>query len=168
MNKEKQIFVVVALLGILVGWLTTFIPKEHLKGHYLANTASVVNPPEKIIYNQASVNIEFKKNNSYELLYVSTKEAGFTSSGTYVVTQHDISLDETQHEQIIPDRELSFYEKVMISEGAVLSSDAMTYIPLNDKELLLVTQRGMIHFCKKVACADLPAYSISEPDVNIN
>ncbi|MCG9542190.1 hypothetical protein L1D37_00170 [Vibrio sp. Isolate33] len=168
MNKEKQIFVVVALLGILVGWLTTFIPKEHLKGHYLANTASVVNPPEKIIYNQASVNIEFKKNNSYELLYVSTKEAGFTSSGTYVVTQHDISLDETQHEQIIPDRDLSFYEKVMISEGAVLSSDAMTYIPLNDKELLLVTQRGMIHFCKKVACADLPAYSISEPDVNIN
>ncbi|UPR58441.1 hypothetical protein ITG10_21785 [Vibrio sp. ED004] len=168
MNKEKKIFVVVALLGILVGWLTTFIPKEHLKGHYLANTASVVNPPEKIIYNQASVNIEFKKNNSYELLYVSTKEAGFTSSGTYVVTQHDISLDETQHEQIIPDRELSFYEKVMISEGAVLSSDAMTYIPLNDKELLLVTQRGMIHFCKKVACADLPAYSISEPDVNIN
>ena len=168
MNKEKQIFVIVALLGILVGWLTTFIPKEHLKGHYLANTASVVNPPEKIIYNQASVNIEFKKNNSYELLYVSTKEAGFTSSGTYVVTQHDISLDETQHEQIIPDRDLSFYEKVMISEGAVLSSDAMTYIPLNDKELLLVTQRGMIHFCKKVACADLPAYSISEPDVNIN
>ncbi|MCG9606048.1 MULTISPECIES: hypothetical protein [Vibrio] len=168
MNKEKQIFVVVALLGILVGWLTTFIPKEHLKGHYLANTASVVNPPEKIIYNQASVNIEFKKNNSYELLYVSTKEAGFTSSGTYVVTQHDISLDETQHEQIIPDRDLSFYEKVMISEGAVLSSDAMTYIPLNDKELLLVTQRGMIHFCKKVACADLPAYSISDPDVNIN
>ncbi|MFI3276138.1 hypothetical protein [Vibrio sp.] len=168
MNKEKQIFIVVALLGILVGWLTTFIPKEHLKGHYLANTASVVNPPEKIIYNQASVNIEFKKNNSYELLYVSTKEAGFTSSGTYVVTQHDISLDETQHEQIIPDRDLSFYEKVMISEGAVLSSDAMTYIPLNDKELLLVTQRGMIHFCKKVACADLPAYSISEPDVNIN
>lgn len=168
MNKEKQIFVVVALLGILVGWLTTFIPKEHLKGHYLANTASVVNPPEKIIYNQASVNIEFKKNNSYELLYVSTKEAGFTSSGTYVVTQHDISLDETQHEQIIPDRDLSFYEKVMISEGAVLSSDAMTYIPLNDKELLLVTQRGMIHFCKKVVCADLPAYSISEPDVNIN
>nr|WP_275665432.1 hypothetical protein [Vibrio sp. Isolate33] len=155
-------------MGILVGWLTTFIPKEHLKGHYLANTASVVNPPEKIIYNQASVNIEFKKNNSYELLYVSTKEAGFTSSGTYVVTQHDISLDETQHEQIIPDRDLSFYEKVMISEGAVLSSDAMTYIPLNDKELLLVTQRGMIHFCKKVACADLPAYSISEPDVNIN
>ncbi|WP_261886033.1 hypothetical protein [Vibrio pomeroyi] len=168
MNKKKQIFVVVALLGILVGWLTTFIPKEHLKGHYLANTASVVNPPEKIIYNQASVNIEFKKNNSYELLYVSTKEAGFTSSGTYVVTQHDISLDETQHEQIIPDRDLTFYEKVMISEGAVLSSDAMTYIPLNDKELLLVTQRGMIHFCKKVACADLPAYSISEPDVNIN
>lgn len=168
MNKEKQIFIIVALLGILVGWLTTFIPKEHLKGHYLANTASVVNPPEKIIYNQASVNIEFKKNNSYELLYVSTKEAGFTSSGTYVVTQHDISLDETQHEQIIPDRDLSFYEKVMISEGAVLSSDAMTYIPLNDKELLLVTQRGMIHFCKKVACADLPAYSISEPDVNIN
>ncbi|WP_373953679.1 hypothetical protein [Vibrio pomeroyi] len=168
MNKEKQIFIVVALLGILVGWLTTFIPKEYLKGHYLANTASVVNPPEKIIYNQASVNIEFKKNNSYELLYVSTKEAGFTSSGTYVVTQHDISLDETQHEQIIPDRDLSFYEKVMISEGAVLSSDAMTYIPLNDKELLLVTQRGMIHFCKKVACADLPAYSISEPDVNIN
>ena len=168
MNKEKQIFVIVALLGILVGWLTTFIPKEHLKGHYLANTASVVNPPEKIIYNQASVNIEFKKNNSYELLYVSTKEAGFTSSGTYVVTQHDISLDETQHEQIIPDRDLSFYEKVMISEGAVLSSDAMTYIPLNDKELLLVTQRGMIHFCKKVACADLRAYSISEPDVNIN
>ena len=168
MNKEKQIFVVVALLGVLVGWLTTFIPKEHLKGHYLANTASVVNPPEKIIYNQASVNIEFKKNNSYELLYVSTKEAGFTSSGTYVVTQHDISLDETQHEQIIPDRDLSFYEKVMISEGAVLSSDAMTYIPLNDKELLLVTQRGMIHFCKKVACADLPAYSISDPDVNIN
>ncbi|CAK1939264.1 hypothetical protein [Vibrio crassostreae] len=168
MNKEKQIFIVVALLGILVGWLTTFIPKEHLKGHYLANTASVVNPPEKIIYNQASVNIEFKKNNSYELLYVSTKEAGFTSSGTYVVTQHDISLDETQHEQIIPDRDLSFYEKVMISEGAVLSSDAMTYIPLNDKELLLVTQRGMIHFCKKVACADLPAYSISEPDININ
>nr|WP_218113471.1 MULTISPECIES: hypothetical protein [Vibrio] len=155
-------------MGILVGWLTTFIPKEHLKGHYLANTASVVNPPEKIIYNQASVNIEFKKNNSYELLYVSTKEAGFTSSGTYVVTQHDISLDETQHEQIIPDRDLSFYEKVMISEGAVLSSDAMTYIPLNDKELLLVTQRGMIHFCKKVACADLPAYSISDPDVNIN
>nr|WP_246847596.1 hypothetical protein [Vibrio crassostreae] len=155
-------------MGILVGWLTTFIPKEHLKGHYLANTASVVNPPEKIIYNQASVNIEFKKNNSYELLYVSTKEAGFTSSGTYVVTQHDISLDETQHEQIIPDRDLSFYEKVMISEGAVLSSDAMTYIPLNDKELLLVTQRGMIHFCKKVACADLPAYSISEPDININ
>ncbi|WP_215404043.1 hypothetical protein [Vibrio gigantis] len=168
MNKEKQIFVIVALLGILVGWLTTFIPQEHLKGHYLANTASVVNPPEKIIYNQASVNIEFKKNNSYELLYVSTKETGFTSSGTYVVTQHDISLDETQHEQIIPDRDLSFYEKVMISEGAVLSSDAMTYIPLNDKELLLVTQRGMIHFCKKVACADLPAYSISDPDVNIN
>ena len=168
MNKKKQIFVVVALLGILVGWLTTFIPKEHLKGHYLANTASVVNPPEKIIYNQASVNIEFKKNNSYELLYVSTKEAGFTSSGTYVVTQHDISLDETQHEQIIPDRDLSFYEKVMISEGAVLSSDAMTYIPLNDKELLLVTQRGMIHFCKKVTCADLPAYSISDLDVNIN
>nr|WP_246852544.1 hypothetical protein [Vibrio crassostreae] len=155
-------------MGILVGWLTTFIPKEHLKGHYLANTASVVNPPEKIIFNQASVNIEFKKNNSYELLYVSTKEAGFTSSGTYVVTQHDISLDETQHEQIIPDRDLTFYEKVMISEGAVLSSDAMTYIPLNDKELLLVTQRGMIHFCKKVACADLPEYSISDPDVNIN
>ncbi|MFS1442104.1 MULTISPECIES: hypothetical protein [unclassified Vibrio] len=168
MNKEKQIFVAVALLGVLVGWLTTFIPKEHLKGHYLANTASVVNPPEKIIYNQASVNIEFKKNNSYELLYVSTKEAGFTSSGTYVVTQHDISLDETQHEQIIPDRELAFYEKVMISEGSVLSSDAMTYITLNDRELLLVTQRGMIHFCKKVACADLPAYSNSEPEVNIN
>ncbi|ROR27617.1 hypothetical protein EDB67_10187 [Vibrio crassostreae] len=168
MNKEKQIFVAVALLGILVGWLTTFIPKEHLKGHYLANTASVVNPPEKIIYNQASVNIEFKKNNSYELLYVSTKEAGFTSSGTYVVTQHDISLDEIQHEQIIPDRELTFYEKVMISEGSVLSSDAMTYIPLNDRELLLVTQRGMIHFCKKVACAYLPAYSNSEPEVNIN
>ena len=168
MNKEKQIFVVVALLGILVGWLTTFIPQTHLKGHYLANTASVVNPPERIIYNQASVNIEFKKNNSYELLYVSTKEAGFTSSGTYVVTQHDISLDETQHEQIIPNRELTFYEKVMISEGAVLSSDAMTYIPLNDEELLLVTQRGMIHFCKKVICGELPTYSNAEPELNIN
>ncbi|CAH6785535.1 conserved hypothetical protein [Vibrio chagasii] len=168
MNKVKQIFLIVGLLGLLVGWLTTLIPQAYLKGHYLANTASIVNPPDKIIYNQASVNIEFKKNNSYELLYVSTKEAGFTSSGTYAVSQHDISLDETQHEQIIPNRDLTFYEKVMISEGAVLSSDAMTYIPLNDEELLLVTQRGLIHFCKKVICAELPAYSNSEPELDIN
>lgn len=168
MNKEKQVFLIVGLLGLLVGWLTTLIPQTHLKGHYLANTASIVNPPNKIIYNQASVNIEFKKNNSYELLYVSTKEAGFTSSGTYAVSQHDISLDETQHEQIIPNRDLTFYEKVMISEGAVLSSDAMTYIPLNDEELLLVTQRGLIHFCKKVICAELAAYSNSEPELDIN
>ncbi|MFA0039699.1 hypothetical protein [Vibrio sp. 10N.261.52.A1] len=168
MNKAKQIFLIVGLLGLLVGWLTTLIPQAHLKGHYLANTASIVNPPDKIIYNQASVNIEFKKNNAYELLYVSTKEAGFTSSGTYAVSQHDISLDETQHEQIIPNRDLTFYEKVMISEGAVLSSDAMTYIPLNDEELLLVTQRGLIHFCKKVICAELPAYSNSEPELDIN
>ncbi|CAH6938922.1 conserved hypothetical protein [Vibrio chagasii] len=168
MNKAKKIFLIVGLLGLLVGWLTTLIPQAHLKGHYLANTASIVNPPDKIIYNQASVNIEFKKNNSYELLYVSTKEAGFTSSGTYAVSQHDISLDETQHEQIIPNRDLTFYEKVMISEGAVLSSDAMTYIPLNDEELLLVTQRGLIHFCKKVICAELPAYSNSEPELDIN
>lgn len=168
MNKEQKIFVIVALLGLLVGWLTTSIPQAHLKGHYLANTASVVNPPDKIIYNQAAVNIEFKKNNSYELLYVSTKEAGFTSSGTYTVTQHDISLDETQHEQIVPNRDLTFYEKVMISEGAVLSSDAMTYIPLNNEELLLVTQRGLIHFCKKMVCSELPAYSNSDPELNIN
>ncbi|MEZ9154737.1 hypothetical protein FCV73_04005 [Vibrio sp. F13] len=168
MNKEKQIFVAIAIIGIMAGWMTTFIPQSYLKGHYLSNTASVVNPQEKVIYNQAAVNIEFKKNNSYELLYVSTKEAGFASSGTYVVTQHDISLDETQHEQIIPNRELTFYEKGMISEGAVLSSDTMAYIPLNNDELLLVTQRGMIHFCKKVICADLATYSNADPELNIN
>ncbi|WP_372136577.1 MULTISPECIES: hypothetical protein [unclassified Vibrio] len=56
----------------------------------------------------------------------------------------------------------------MISEGVELSSDAMAYIPLNNDELLLVTQRGMIHFCKKVICSDLPAYSNADPELNIN
>ncbi|MCC4820466.1 hypothetical protein LMH81_28530, partial [Vibrio lentus] len=97
----------------------------------------VINPPKNMIHNQSSINIEFKKNNSYDLLYVSTKQVGFTSSGSYSVTQHDISLDENQHQQIIPNRELSFYEKVMISEGSTLSSDAMPYIPLNREEFLL-------------------------------
>ncbi len=165
-NTNTVIFVVA--LGLLVGWLSTFIPKSHLEGHYLANTASVINPPKDLIHNQSSINIEFKKNNSYDLLYVSTKQVGFTSSGSYSVTQHDISLDENQHQQIIPNRELSFYEKVMISEGSTLSSDAMPYIPLNREEFLLVTRYGMIHFCKKVACSELLTYSNDMPEVDIN
>jgi len=167
-NNKTNTAIFVVLLGVLVGWVSTFIPKSHLEGHYLANTASIINPSNNMIHNQSAINIEFKKNDSYDLLYVSTKQVGFTSSGSYSVTQHDISLDETQHEQIIPNRELTFYEKVMISEGAVLSSDAMAYIPLNNDELLLVTQRGMIHFCKKVICADLPTYSNADPELNIN
>ncbi|MCC4818064.1 hypothetical protein BCU90_04510 [Vibrio lentus] len=168
MNKEIRTLIGVTLIGVLVGWLTTIFPKVHLQGHYLANAASVITPTNKVIYNQSSINIEFKKNNSYDLLYVSTKQAGFTSSGSYTATQHNISLDESAHEQILPNRELEFYEKVMISEGSVLSSDAMPYIPLNDDELLLVTQNGMIHFCKKMACPDLPTYSNTEPELNIN
>jgi len=145
--------------GIVLGCVLALLPKQYLSGHYLANPATIITPPNSVIYNQASINIEFKMNDSYDLLYVSKKEVGFTSSGTYKVTGRDISLDESNHEQILPNRELSFYEKVMVSEGAVLSSDSMEYLPLNKNEFLLVTQNGMIHFCKKVACADLPNYA---------
>ncbi|OBT31022.1 hypothetical protein [Vibrio splendidus] len=168
MNNKTNKAIFVVLLGVLAGWLSTFIPKSHLEGHYLANTASIINPSNNMIHNQSSINIEFKKNDSYDLLYVSTKQVGFTSSGSYSVTQHDISLDENQHQQIIPNRELSFYEKVMISEGSTLSSDAMPYIPLNREEFLLVTRYGMIHFCKKVVCSELSTYSNDIPDVDMN
>lgn len=155
MNKYLTVSI---LSGIILGCLLALLPKQHLSGHYLANPATIITPPNLVIYNQASINIEFKMNDSYDLLYVSKKEVGFTSSGKYVMTSHDISLDESNHEQILPNRELSFYEKVMVSEGAVLSSDSMEYLPLNKNEFLLVTQNGMIHFCKKVAFADLPNY----------
>ncbi|OMO30109.1 hypothetical protein BCT10_06825 [Vibrio splendidus] len=168
MNNKTNTAIFVVLLGVLVGWISTFIPKSHLEGHYLASTASIINPSNNMIHNQSSINIEFKKNDSYDLLYLSTKQVGFTSSGSYSVTQHDISLDENQHQQIIPNRELSFYEKVMISEGSTLSSDAMPYIPLNREEFLLVTRYGMIHFCKKVACSELSTYSNDIPDVDMN
>ncbi|MFA0071368.1 hypothetical protein AB4344_26530, partial [Vibrio breoganii] len=69
MNNKTKTVIAVMLLGVLVGWLSTFIPKSHLEGHYLANTASVINPSNNIIHNQSSINIEFKKNDSYDLLY---------------------------------------------------------------------------------------------------
>ncbi|PTP50661.1 hypothetical protein CWO05_20175, partial [Vibrio splendidus] len=86
MNNKTNTAIFVVLLGVLVGWLSTFIPKSHLAGHYLANTASIINPSNNMIHNQSSINIEFKKNDSYDLLYVSTKQVGFTSSGSYSVT----------------------------------------------------------------------------------
>ncbi len=61
----------------------------------------MITPTNKVIYNQSSINIEFKKNNSYDLLYVSTKQAGFTSSKILYVHSYNISLDEeSAHEQI--------------------------------------------------------------------
>ncbi len=73
MNNKTNTAIFVVLLGVLVGWVSTFIPKSHLEGHYLANTASIINPSNNMIHNQSAINIEFKKNDSYDLLYVSTR-----------------------------------------------------------------------------------------------
>ncbi|MBW3697755.1 hypothetical protein EK599_18910 [Vibrio sp. T187] len=159
MNNLNKTLLLSAISGIVFGWISTFVNKPELKGHYLANAATVITPENNEIYNQSSINLEFKKNDNYDLLYISSKQVGFTSSGTYHIDNHGISLDEDTHEQIIPNRELSFYEKVLISEGSVLSSDSMEYVPLNDKEFLLITQFSMLHFCEKVACSELPNYA---------
>ncbi len=163
MSKNNAIIVFVAILGIALGWLATIFTSSKLEGHYLANPVNVIMPPNDVIYNASSINIEFKQNNSYDLLYVTDRQVGFTSSGTYSITGKHISLDEEQHQQIVPDRELDFYEKVMISEGSVLSSDFMPYIPIGKDEILLVTPNSMLHLCKSVACKDLPHYENEVP-----
>ncbi|WP_261883622.1 hypothetical protein [Vibrio pelagius] len=163
MSKNNTLIVFVALLGILLGWLATIFTSFKLEGHYLANPVNVIMPPNDIIYNASSINIEFKQNNSYDLLYVTNREVGFTSSGTYSITSKHISLDEEQHQRIVPERELDFYEKVMISEGSVLSSDFMPYIPISKDEILLITPNSMLHLCKSVACRDLPHYKNEVP-----
>ncbi|MGF1755864.1 hypothetical protein L4C33_20005 [Vibrio makurazakiensis] len=156
MNKSILLTIIA---GLVIGSLLSLYPKTHLSGHYLANPATIITPSDLVIYNQSAINIEFKMNNSYDLLYVSKKEVGFTSSGTYQVTPNDISLDEDSHQRILPNRELTFYEKVMVSQGAVLSSDSMDYIPLNSNEFILVGQNSMMHFCKEVACGELSNYA---------
>lgn len=163
MSRNNALIVFVALLGILLGWLATIFTSFKLEGHYLANPVNVIMPPNDIIYNASSINIEFKQNNSYDLLYVTNREVGFTSSGTYSTTSKHISLDEEQHQRIVPERELDFYEKVMISEGSVLSSDFMPYIPISKDEILLITPNSMLHLCKSVACRDLPHYKNEVP-----
>ncbi|UTT86103.1 hypothetical protein LZI70_17195 [Vibrio pelagius] len=163
MSKNNTLIVFVALFGILLGWLATIFTSFKLEGHYLANPVNVIMPPNDIIYNASSINIEFKQNNSYDLLYVTNREVGFTSSGTYSITSKHISLDEEQHQRIVPERELDFYEKVMISEGSVLSSDFMPYIPISKDEILLITPNSMLHLCKSVACRDLPHYKNEVP-----
>jgi len=162
-SRNNALIVFVALLGILLGWLATIFTSFKLEGHYLANPVNVIMPPNDIIYNASSINIEFKQNNSYDLLYVTNREVGFTSSGTYSITSKHISLDEEQHQRIVPERELDFYEKVMISEGSVLSSDFMPYIPISKDEILLITPNSMLHLCKSVACRDLPHYKNEVP-----
>lgn len=163
MSKNNALIVFVAILGILLGWLATIFTSFKLEGHYLANPVNVIMPPNDIIYNTSSINIEFKQNNSYDLLYVTNREVGFTSSGTYSITSKHISLDEEQHQRIVPERELDFYEKVMISEGSILSSDFMPYIPISKDEILLITPNSMLHLCKSVACRDLPHYKNEVP-----
>ena len=70
MSKNNALIVFVAILGISLGWLATIFTSSKLEGHYLANPVNVIMPPNDVIYNSSSINIEFKPIERLVLLHL--------------------------------------------------------------------------------------------------
>ncbi len=159
MNKKLVLCALTAAIGVGAGYFAANYSKSHLSGAYYGKTASVNQSKLGLIVNQPNVKVEFKSNQEYDLLYITSKLVGFSSGGEYLVTGNSISLQENRHDKIVPDRDLEFYEKVMISGGAILSNDSMDYLTIGENEFLLISEYGMLHFCKGNPCEELEAYS---------
>ncbi|USD43998.1 hypothetical protein J4N42_17790 [Vibrio sp. SCSIO 43135] len=159
MIKKGLLLTLAVAIGVVVGWGISQCSNSHIQGHYFARSASMYKSEQGNTFNESSVNVEFKTNGHYDLLYLTNKQVGFTSSGQYIVSPVSISLQEDNHDKIVPSRELAFYEQVMVSQGAILSSDMMEYVKLNEFEILLMTQYGITHFCKGRPCSELERYS---------
>ncbi|MFA0084056.1 hypothetical protein AB4383_18865 [Vibrio breoganii] len=158
MNNKLILPAAAIIVGITLGMGAAKIFAPTLSGSYYTKTASIHPTQQGMLFIQPNIKVEFKSNQDYDLLYLTDKQIGFTSAGKYIVSPTHISLQESKHDKIVPDRELAFYEKVMISEGAILSNDSMQYLRLNDNEFMLVTEYGLNHYCKGSPCGDLERY----------
>lgn len=159
MNKNIFLFAAVAVSGVIAGYLVSGYNSTQPAGAYFGKTVSITSMPTGLIVNQPLVKVEFKSNQEYELLYLTNKQVGFSSGGDYLIEGDLVSLQQSKHDKIVPERELEFYEKVMIADGAILSSDSMRFLTLNENEFLLVSEYGMSHFCKGSPCDELPSYA---------
>ncbi|WP_039985431.1 hypothetical protein [Vibrio owensii] len=154
--KNKWAMVAFSIvLGSLIGSLVAYLTSMGPKGTFHSISAAIVEVPnkEECVLETPRVELQLGGGQQYEVhYYMPEDELGFTALGKYEYVGSRLSLQPLYHEKLLPERVLTFREKIMVANGTLLSNDKLCVIKVSKDEFLLVTPYRIIQFCTELGC----------------
>lgn len=122
-----------------------------LLGYYSATSSSLMlQPNQQYAYENIRTELQFKEDEQYRLsLYFADRELGTTVTGQYEYDGEGIRLQSSRSEDMLPNRPLTFREKVMVSDASPYFNNTLSLIPLSEHHFLLHSPYRMVMLCQE-------------------
>ncbi|MCG9595103.1 hypothetical protein L1D15_00025 [Vibrio sp. Isolate25] len=145
--------VIGSILGALIGYIWFSEKNIELEGIYSSETSFItVAHTNFVIHEKPHITLKLNGHDQYHLFVTLSKGLGFISSGNFEYNEKKLTLNSIHYEKIVPDRPLTFLEKMLISQGTLILGGDIDLVIIDKDRFLLIKPYHISYFCSKQRC----------------